>query len=588
MFKSIQWKIILIFMILTLSVMIVVGTFLLQNISEYYHNDFATTLSAQTFTPKVTAELERAAASDDPIGEITELMNIYSVRMGIDSFRNYYILDGTTAEVLSGSDSETREVEITENIVFALDGKVGQEVDRSNRYMDFALPIQVDGQTRYIAYVIDSKEEVYDIIKNIFINILWALLFGLLISAFLGFILARMIILPISNLQIRAEEMANGDFGQKIEVRSNDEIAKLTGAFNDMASQIEKSLSDISGEKKKVETILAQMTDGIAAFDMEGSLVHLNIAAKNYLGAATMEEIEGFADFAERLGFDISLESLTYLEQNGVVARETKKDNRILKVLFAPYSDETEKNGGVIAVLQDITEQTKLEGARREFVANVSHELRTPITTIKSYAETILDMSEEDTPEKNFVAVIESEANRMARIVTDLLTLSRLDNGASRIEKRVFDLAEMTKGVAEKLALDAKNHGLEISFTRGEGAGEFFGDSERLEQVVTNIVSNAIKYTPEGGKISVMYKSLNARVYIVVSDNGIGIPERDLPRIFERFYRVDKARSRESGGTGLGLAIAKEFVEMHGGEIDIKSEENKGTIVTIALPMVQV
>ncbi len=156
MFKSIQWKIILIFLILTLSVMIVVGTFLLQNISEYYHNDFATTLSAQTFTPKVTAELERAAESDDPIGEITELMNIYSIRMGIDSFRNYYILDGTTAEVLSGSDSETREVAITENIVFALDGKIGQEVDRSKRYMDFALPIVIDGQPLYIAYVIDS------------------------------------------------------------------------------------------------------------------------------------------------------------------------------------------------------------------------------------------------------------------------------------------------------------------------------------------------------------------------------------------------------------------------------------------------
>ncbi len=283
-------------------------------------------------------------------------------------------------------------------------------------------------------------------------------MFGLLISAFLGFILARMIIMPISNLQIRAEEMAKGDFGQKIEVRSNDEIAKLTGAFNDMASQIEKSLSDISAEKNKVETILAQMTDGIAAFDMEGSLVHLNIAAKNYLGAENMEEIKGFGDFAERLGLEISLESLTYLEQNSVVARETKKDNKILKVLFAPYSDETEKNGGVIAVLQDITEQTKLEGARREFVANVSHELRTPITTIKSYAETILDMAEEETPEKHFVEVIESEANRMARIVTDLLTLSRLDNGAARIEKRVFDLAEMTKGVAGRIAIDEKNH----------------------------------------------------------------------------------------------------------------------------------
>lgn len=582
MFRSIQWKIIAIFLLLTLSVMIVVGTFLLQNISAYYHDDFATTLSAQAFTPSVAADLSAAALSEDPIASITGIMNIYSVRMGIDSFRNYYILDGSTAEVLTGSESGTRKVGITPNIVFAMDGKVGRTVDRSAPYMDFAMPILNDGNVRYIAYVIDSKEEFYDIMKNIFINILWALLFGLLISAFLGFILSRTIIMPISNLQTKAEQMAEGVFTHRIEVRSRDEIGRLTAAFNEMASRLDKNLSDIAAEKNKVEAILSQMTDGVVAFDMDGNVIHMNIAAKNYLGE---DFVRDFDAFIAALGLDLTMEHLTYLDAKRVVEREISLDNKTLRALFAPYSDEEEKNGGIVVVLQDITKQTKLENARREFVANVSHELRTPITTIKSYAETVIDMGENGA-ETEFVRVIENEADRMARIVSDLLTLSKLDNSMEGLDRKVFDLAEMTKGVVDKLKIDAKNHSLSISFRRDGSTKEFFGDRDRLEQVVTNIISNAVKYTPEGGEIHVACGVRYTEAYIRVSDNGIGIPEKDLPRIFERFYRVDKARSRESGGTGLGLAIAKELVELHGGRIKIESKEKKGTTVTVTLPMI--
>jgi len=581
MFKSIQWRIILIFLVLTLSVMIVVGTFLVQNISAYYHNDFATTLSAQAFTQKVVQELSIAASSDDPIGNITEIMNIYSVRMGIDSFRNYYILDGSTAEVLTGSESETREVKITPNIVFAMSGTVGQSIDRSESYMDFAQPIEVDGQTKYIAYVIDSKEEVQDIMRNIFINVLWALLFGFLISAFLGFILSRTIIMPLSNLQIKAEQMADGVFTGKIEVRSKDEIGKLTTAFNDMAARIEKSISDIASEKNKVETILSQMTDGVAAFESGGALSHINIAAKEFVGeAATFEE------FCEKLSLDITMESLTYLEGRQAAVRETKAQSKILRVLFAPYSGGGGA-GGIIAVLQDITEQSKSEGARREFVANVSHELRTPITTIKSYAETVLDIAPESET-THFIEVIDTEADRMAKIVTDLLTLSRLDNRAQTLEKKVFDLTEMTRSVVEKLAIDAKNHSLTLDFEKKGGSVNFYGDAGKLEQVVTNIISNSIKYTPAGGSVKVTCESRYTESFITVTDTGIGIPEKDLQKIFDRFYRVDKARSRESGGTGLGLAIAKELTELHGGRIEVKSAVGKGTTMTVVLPMLSV
>ena len=584
MFRSIQWKIIAIFLLLTLSVMIVVGTFLLQNTSAYYHNDFASTLSAQAFTPAVMERLSRAAGSSDPVAQMTEVMNIHSVRMGIDSFRNYYILDGKSGAVITGSESETRDVAITPNIIFAMDGKVGQEIDRSASFMDFAVPIEVGGDIKYIAYVIDSKEEVYDITRTIFINILLSLLFGMLISAFMGLILSRTIIMPISNLQVRAEQMAQGVFGHRIEVRSRDEIGRLTMAFNEMASQLDKNLSEIAAEKNKVEAILSQMTDGVAAFDRGGELIHINIAASDYLSGI---ELDDFDSFVKGLGLDISMENLTYLEQKRTVEREVSYSGRILRALFAPYSDMTDKSGGIVVVLQDVTERSKLDVARREFVANVSHELRTPITTIKSYAETILDMEEEESSTTHFIKVIETEADRMARIVKDLLTLSRLEN-VKAVDKKVFDLAKMCEGVVEKLKIDAQKHSLSISFEKRGSTAEFFGDKDRMEQVVTNIISNSVKYTQPGGSINVLCGARYTEAYIIVSDNGMGIPKRDLPRIFERFYRVDKARSRESGGTGLGLAIAKELVELHGGKISIESEEKKGTKVTITLPMINV
>ncbi len=585
MFKSIQWKVIAIFLLLTMSVMIVVGTFLLQNISAYYHDDFATTLTTQAFTPSVRAELAGAALSDNPVAELTEIMNIYSVRLMLDSYRHYYIIDGESGQVLSSSKSGSTKVDLTPNLLAAMDGSVGEEIDRSAEYMDYALPIKNGEKIEYIIYVIDSKEELYDVIRNIFINILWALVFGLLISSFIGLILSRTIISPISNLQVSAEQLSEGEFGNRIEVKSHDEIGKLTTAFNIMATKIEENLSDIEAEKNKVEAILSQITDGIAAFDQTGELIHSNTAAAEYL---PQKDSTTFDEFVAYLNLDITLEQLNYLDRNRVVERRTNIGTKIIRTLFAPYSDSDDKNGGTVVVIADITEQTKLERARREFVANVSHELRTPITTIKSYAETILDMADEETPETNFIKVIDKEADRMTRIVSDLLTLSKLDNAAKVMDKKVFDLSLLTESVVEKLKIGASAKNLNIRFQKEGDTKSFFGDEGRIEQVITNIVSNAIKYTPEGGEISVKCEAKYTEACIIVQDNGMGIPEKDLPRIFERFYRVDKARSRESGGTGLGLAIAKELVELHGGKIKIESREGEGTTVIISMPMINV
>lgn len=580
MFKSIQWKIIAIFLLLTVSVMIVVGTFLLQNISAYYYNDFNSSLDTQVFTEDVVADFESAAEDENSLYRCLDLLKVYSVRMGIDSFRNYYVLD-SSLNILGGSSSETGIREATPNLMLALDGKRGNITDENSQIMDYALPI---GSGRYIIYVTDSMQEVDEIITNMFINIFWALLFGLLISLILGFFLSRTIISPISTLQHRSESMAEGDFTHKIEVRSRDEIGRLTIAFNEMAAKINTSLEEIQAEKNKVEAILLHMTDAVLAYDNTGALIHINPAGENLLEE---HKEKTFDEFFDMLDANISLYRILYIDPNESVERDIEFKGKSLKAFFAPFNTERSLTAGVVVVFQDITRRQMLDNARREFVANVSHELRTPLTTIKTYAETISDMEKdnEDSAVVHFSGVIENEADRMTRLVKDLLTLSQLDSSKVIERRKKFDLSQLISSVAEKLSITAKNSGHRIKLDINMSSPVCFGEPDAIEQVITNIISNSIKYTPGGGKIDITCYGDFSKAYITVKDNGIGIPAEDLPRIFERFYRVDKARSRQSGGTGLGLAIAKEIILRHEGTIEIESPNQKGTVVKIMLPL---
>ncbi len=580
MFKSIQWKIIAIFLLLTVSVMIVVGTFLLQNITAYYHNDFTSSLDKQLFTDEVMAEFESIIDSPDGVNKALSLLKVYSVRMGIDSFRNYYILD-SSLNVLGGSSEKTDTFEPTSNLTLAMSGERGNIVEEDSRIMDYALSV---GSSGHIIYITDTKFEVNEIIGNMFINIFWAMLFGLLISLILGFFLSRTIISPISTLQHRSESMAEGDFSHKIEVRSRDEIGRLTIAFNEMASKINTGLEDIRAEKNKVEAILKNMADAVLAYDNAGNLIHINPAGEKLLGE---HRGKSFDELFDILGANISLSRILYIDSNENIERDIEYKEKNLKAFFAPFNTERSFTAGVVVVFQDITRRQMLDNARREFVANVSHELRTPLTTIKTYAETISDMGEGtlDDSTLHFVNVIENEADRMTRLVKDLLTLSQLDSSKVIERRKKFDLSQLVSYVVEKLSISAKNSGHRIKLDVNMSSPVCFGEPDAIEQVITNIISNAIKYTPAGGKIDITCYGDFSKAYISVRDNGIGIPESDLARIFERFYRVDKARSRQSGGTGLGLAIAREIILRHNGTIEIESPNQKGTIVKITLPL---
>jgi len=596
MFKSIQWKLVAMFVLIVISVMVVVGTFLINQVESFYHEDFQRQIENVFFREensggnlvKVMEEIVNKYKTDvenPPVKRLKSILYANSGQLGIDDYRKYYILDGGLGRVLDSSEDRVRDIERTNNIISALVGKIGNEVRFENRYMDFAIPLMDEGEVQYIIYVIDDKEELRRMMAEVLEILYQAVIFGLVISIVLGFFLSKTITKPIATLTSRAVKLASGEFEHKIEVQSEDEIGKLTDTFNYMAGELKHTLEEIAQEKNKVETILLYMTDGVMAFDFEGKVIHINPAARRMLNIDQVDHIR-FNSFFKELNVDISLESLMYLEQWKTVEKTLDFNDTHVKAYFAAFNVEKDKFGGVIVVLQDVTEQQKLDNARREFVANVSHELRTPLTTIKSYAETLLQGALEDRETlEHFLHVINSESDRMTRLVKDLLTLSKLDHGKTALNKSKFLLKQLIEEVIDKLDISVKNYGHTLTFTATTDIPEIYADKDRIEQVLINILSNAIKYTPEGGKISVYSGKLYNDVYIKIVDNGIGIPKEDLPRLFERFYRVDKARSRERGGTGLGLAIAKEIITAHEGTISIESEQGKGTEVTIKLPI---
>lgn len=349
-----------------------------------------------------------------------------------------------------------------------------------------------------------------------------------------------------------------------------------------MTSELKDKLSEVSKQRNQMETILLHMTDGIIAFDMDGNIILINPEAKRLLKMSP--EDSSFDDIFKNSGVDINMEKIIYLENWTSTEERVKVEDTYIHIFFAPFKNENDTPAGVIAVIQDITEHVTLDNMRKEFVADVSHELKTPITSIMGYADTLLEAEYDKETQGKFLNVIATEARRMAKLVTDLLTLSRYDNARNRIKKEAFDLGELVKRAQDKLAIEAMKKEHNVSCFVTADVPPVYADKDDIERVVLNILSNSIKYTKNGGDIKIYVGFVYNDAYIKIIDNGIGIPEEDLSKIFERFYRVDKARTREMGGTGLGLSIAKEILDKNGGSIDIKSTVGEGTEVVIRIP----
>lgn len=586
MFKSLSLKISAMFVLLTISVIILIGTFMTDTTDRYYHDEFKN-INSKVFNEDYVSSLCSNLGMENEAQKIDESVSAYLGQLGIDSFRNYFLLDGKTGAPVSDYTSNpemSHSLELSPNIFAAMSGRVGNEVSSEQSFMDYAVPIKNKSSVKYIVYIKDLKEDTNSILRNIFSIILQALLLGIGISLVFAILLSVTIISPIKSLTQRSQKMASGDFDYSMDVRSPDEIGQLTETFNYMAAELKTTLSAIQSEKEKVETIVRYMTDGVMAFDTRGTIIHINPAAKKLLHRKNIEDKSFDEIFSE---YEISLGQILYLKHFNTTERVINHDSREISAYFAPFKTD-DQSGGVVVVLRDITEREKLEKSRKEFVANVSHELRTPLTTVKSYTETLSDLvSDENFDQKmysSFLRVIEGETDRMTRLVKDLLLLSSLGHSAGEESFEKIDIAFLTGNIVEKLQHYAKEKKQSLVYEPVNSLPGFMGSSDRIEQVITNIITNAIKYTPQNGNITVTTMYMFDSIAIKIKDTGIGIPQKDLDHIFERFYRVDKARSREMGGTGLGLAIAKEIVEAHKGTISIKSKQNEGTEVMIKLP----
>ena len=437
-----------------------------------------------------------------------------------------------------------------------------------------------------------SSEQVETILTTIQQRTSITLIIAGVVFAIIGIIaaivLSKFVIYPIDKLIKSAERITDEDKAvnkKSLRKKRNHDMGELENIFGVMTTELKDKLSEVSTQKNQIETILLHMTDGIIAFNMKGEIILINPAAKKFL--SIRPEDNTFDDIFKKFKLDINMEKIIYLENWTSTEQRIQVEDKYMNVFFAPFKNETDRPDGVIAVIQDITEHVKLDNMQKEFVADVSHELKTPITSIMGYADTLLEGEYDKETQEKFLNVIATEARRMAKLVTDLLTLSRYDNNKKRTQKESFDLGELVKKCQDKLAIEIKKKNHTVNCFVTADVPPVYADKYDIERVVLNILSNSIKYTKDGGEIKIYVGFVYNDAYIKIFDNGIGIPEEDLSRIFERFYRVDKARTREMGGTGLGLSIAKEILDKNGGSIDIKSVVGQGTEVVVRIPTKQ-
>ncbi|MEW8977834.1 MAG: ATP-binding protein [Symbiobacterium sp.] len=460
--------------------------------------------------------------------------------------------------------------------------RIGQEGERRMAYE--AVPITVDGNVIGVIYLKDSLEEAYARLSDLRDILLVATLLAMASTVVLSFALARTITGPIRELTRTAAQIAGGNFDQVIPVRSSDEIGQLGEMFNRMSRQLKETMDEIQEEKSQAEAILTHMADGLMALDGSGRIIRLNPAAERMFQVSQAQAVGLHPqELAGGSGLEEAL--LEAWGQSSVLSRQVRLKDRVLQAYITPLRSDGQHPAGTVIVFHDITELEKVERLRREFVANVSHELKTPLTTVKSYVETLLDGAADD-PEvrTRFLQVVDSETERMARLVRDLLQLTHMDEGTGTWTFGPQDMGELVAEAVARLRVQAEQKRLTVTCAVAPGTPAAYCDYEKVQQVVINLLANAIEFTPSGGQIRITIAPAGGEVRVTVADTGIGIPPEDLPRIFERFYRVEKARSRTMGGTGLGLSIAKQIVELSGGKIDIESEVGRGTAVTFTLP----
>ncbi len=580
--KSIRWKLVFLYLSLVFIVMILTGTVIITSTENREKS-------------KASEELRQYAIYIEE-----QVVDQYDSRYFQDSIVNLpfisssqrtvsgHILDSQGKTIASSSSADTDELRnFTDSaVISALNGKESFTDDirvtdangQTYGVMGYAYPCKDEnGSVQYVAYVQMSSEAIDSTVAQTIRSILVASVLALIFTAMIGFIFANTITAPIAVLTKKADMMAKGRLEQRAVVRSNDEIGQLTRSFNTMARELKKSLGEVVDQRNKLEIVLHNMTDGILAFDERGNLIHINKSSYEMLDINDVSI--SLKWLLKKLKLDVS-----DIRPNSITDLVLDENGKYISVALIPYAIKSKANG-IIVVLHDITKQSQLNNMRQEFVANVSHEIGTPLTTIKGYAELLLDGAIDDkSVAMDFLREINVAADRMKLLRDDLLDLSRFDTKVNKLNRKDADLVEIVKGCCRQNIIVAENKNQTIEFTPPDKEMLIFADVGRINQVITNIMSNAMKYSGEGAVIKISIKEKKTTYHLEISDNGIGMPKEALGRIFERFYRVDKARSRAMGGNGLGLAIAKEIMDAHGGRIEAYSELGVGTTMVLIFP----
>ena len=471
--------------------------------------------------------------------------------------------------------------------------------DNSNhtRYYVNIIPLVDNSNNNVVGvvYLRASLESVYSNINSITLIYLSAALITIVIGLLLAIIISQEITRPIEEMRKQTLRIARGDFSGQVRVMGNDELGQLAGAVNNLSVRVEEAQESSDSERRRLDSVLSHMSDGVLATDRRGNVTIVNNMALQLLGVEHDDELIGksIIDVLD-IRHDYTVRQLVNSEQKEMILDMSNSgSNLILNAYFSPIQRESGFVSGLVCVLHDVTSQQKEEQERKEFVSNVSHELRTPLTSVKSYVEALSDGAWQDKEiAPQFLKVVQDETERMIRMINDLLSLSRMDAGTTKLNLEYVNINEIFKYILNRMDIlikkeeepKNKTYTIERFFTKKDLWVEI--DTDKFTQVIDNIMNNAIKYSPDGGVITARLLETHNHVIMSISDQGLGIPRKDLSHIFDRFFRVDKARSRKQGGTGLGLAISKEVVNMLGGQIWVDSVEGKGSTFYISLPYV--
>ncbi|GAA6113766.1 cell wall metabolism sensor histidine kinase WalK [Apilactobacillus apinorum] len=445
-----------------------------------------------------------------------------------------------------------------------------------------------------IVYIHANLNTVYNEINQITVIYVAAAFVAILAGLLISIVISKAITKPIDEMKKQTLQIARGDYSGQVHVYGRDELGQLANAVNNLSVKVEESQESTESERQRLDSVLTNMTDGVIATDRRGYVTIMNDEAASFLEIDESEALgDSILDILD-IRKEYSLRDLIENPDETIIDRSDKDHDLILHAHFSLIQRDSGFVSGLVCVLHDVTEQQKIDNDRKEFVSNVSHELRTPLTSVHSYIEALQDGAWQD-PQiaPNFLKVTQEETDRMIRMINDLLTLSRMDSGTQKIDKELVNITELFNYILNRFDMIIKSDGnndekpnkhyrIERRFTKSDLWVEV--DTDRFTQVIDNLMNNAIKYSPDGGVITCsLYKTKNS-VILSVRDQGLGIPRSSIPHIFDRFYRVDKARSRAQGGTGLGLAISKEVVQALGGKIWVESTENRGSTFYISLP----